>query len=658
MTVESAPAEDLRMDAGALLQALWARALRIVLVTAFMVAVAYGVLMFVPKQYESSASLLIEDRTTSFTEATGAPAASSGGISIDALLSSQIELIKSRDTLLAVADQLNLRAVPEFNGTAGNPIASLLALLGKKSAPKSVDEAVLQNLNERLTVIRERDSAVISIFVRTTDPQLSAKIANAIAAEHVKRRAEQSVTDTKDATAWLQQQIDQLRVKVQEADSKVADFKAQNSIFAGANGTTLPDQQISDIGKQITDAQAARGVAQQHADLIRQLLKSGESVEGVDDVRNSAVVQGLMQSRATLQSTLAEKLATLLPGHPTIKALNAQIVQVNQQIRSEARRIADGLEGQVTAQTGIISTLNDDLKRAQLAASTQTKDGVTLDSLTREAKAQRDLLDAYLLKYRDASGRTTTGAVLPDVRIVTEAAPSVAPAAPKTSLILGAVGIVSLVLQIGWVLFGELMSGRAVYDRNAVRHATAGIRHEPVPDHEDDPGQELEGGDDDGGRDLEHRYEHDYGHEQESEPAVAEDALILAGTEHAGGFDGGDRFEPGAAVSIADPGPVEEAAPELYHEPRPVHRASADAALALSNLGADLVTGHTRVLFLAGLSEGRDAAVVADTLVADALRQGLSVCRVDAGSGQTSQEPGLTDLCADRAGFGDVVHKV
>jgi uncharacterized protein involved in exopolysaccharide biosynthesis len=622
MTVDLAPAEDLRMDAGALLRAVWVRALRIVLVTAFMVAVAYGLLMFVPKLYESTASLLVEDRTSSFTEATGTPSSSGGGgITIDALLSSQIELIKSRDTLLAVADQLNLRALPEFNGAAGNPVATVLALVGRAPAPKSVDETVVQNLSDRLTVIRERDSAVISISVRTTDPQLSAKLANAIAAEDVKRRAEQSVTDTKDATAWLQQQIDQLRVKVEEADSKVADFRAKNAIFAGANGTTLPDQQISDIGKQITDAQAAKGVAKQHADLIRRLLKSGESVEGVEDVRNSPVVQGLMQNRATLQSTLAEKLATLLPAHPTIKALNAQIAQVNQQIKAEARRIADGLDAQATAQDGILQTLNDDLKRAQLAASTQTKDGVTLDSLTREAKAQRDLLDAYLLKYRDASGRTTTGAVLPDVRIITEAAPSFSPASPKTTLILGAVGIVSLVLQVGWVLFGELMSGRAVYDRNAVRPFAAAGAAEPPVDADD-----LRG-------------------------AQTIEADVDAPERHRDD----DTPEP---VAIADPGPLDEAPESPPDSSMRRYGEAADAALAMSNLRADVVTGRARVLFLAGVSEGRDAAVIADMLVADTLRQGLSVCRVDAGSGKSSREPGLTDLCAEGAGFGDVVHKV
>ena len=119
MTLEpSAPAEDLRMDVGALFGALWARALRILFVTAVLVALAYGVLMFVPKLYESSSSLLVEDRTSSFTQAATGQTQSGPGVTVDALISSQIELIKSRDTLLAVVDTLNLRSVPEFNGSA------------------------------------------------------------------------------------------------------------------------------------------------------------------------------------------------------------------------------------------------------------------------------------------------------------------------------------------------------------------------------------------------------------------------------------------------------------------------------------------------------------------------------------------------------------
>jgi hypothetical protein len=93
-------------------------------------------------------------------------------------------------------------------------------------------------------------------------------------------------------------------------------------------------------------------------------------------------------------------------------------------------------------------------------------------------------------------------------------------------------------------------------------------------------------------------------------------------------------------------------------EPRPRHQAIAEAQIGLSNLGADIALGRLRVVLLAGISDARDAALVADVLVGEALDKGLSVCRVDAGSMWVSNEAGLTDLCADAASYGDVVHKV
>ena len=184
MSADSARAEDLRMDIGALVGALWARALRILIVTLAVLAIAYVVLMFTPKLYESTATL----------------PSSTSGITIDAMMSSQIELVKSRDTLLAVIDQLELRNVPEFSGAGSNPLGAVMSLIGRAPSPKSLDETALQNLNDKLTVIRERDSAVISIYVRATDPQLAATIANAIAAELVKRRAGQSLADTAETS--------------------------------------------------------------------------------------------------------------------------------------------------------------------------------------------------------------------------------------------------------------------------------------------------------------------------------------------------------------------------------------------------------------------------------------------------------------------------
>ncbi len=87
--------------------------------------------------------------------------------------------------------------------------------------------------------------------------------------------------------------------------------------------------------------------------------------------------------------------------------------------------------------------------------------------------------------------------------------------------------------------------------------------------------------------------------------------------------------------------------------------ALAEAANAerLANLAADLILGRTRIVLLASLGEHRDSAMLAERLIADVLHRGLSVARVDAGSGRPSVEPGITDLDAEEASFGDVVHK-
>jgi uncharacterized protein involved in exopolysaccharide biosynthesis len=469
MSTDYQPADDnLRMDAGGLLRAIWVRLPRIVLVTALLLAATFAILMFVPKTFESSASLLVEARDSSYTRSAADTGASSGSsVNAEALISSQIELIKSRDLLLEVVDSQKLRSVPEFSGAGFNPIASVLALTGRKPEARSLDETVLANLSDRMTVIRERDSAVISVFVRSTDPELAASIANAVAEAHVARRAAQSVADTTDAKIWLQGEIDKLRTKVNAADKRVADYKVENGLFVGSNATPVTDQALSTVTQQIADAQQKKNDALSRAELIRGLVQSGQPLDGVSDVRNSVVISSLLQTSANLQAELAQRSTTLLNGHPTIKALRAQVAELDSQIRAESRKVADSLEAEASVQADLEQKLRDELTRAQIASGDATQGGVTLDGLQREAKAQRDLLETYLARFNDAEARSVATSALPDVRIVAEAAASAVPSSPKTALILGAVGFVALVLQAGAVLFGELMSGRALIERQA-----------------------------------------------------------------------------------------------------------------------------------------------------------------------------------------------
>lgn len=656
MSAETRP-EDQRIDMGALLGALLSRWLRIAVVTILALGATFAILLFVPKMYESSAGLLVEERTSPAVAATGgSQTSSSPSIPVEAMMSSQIELIKSRDTLLSVIDTEDLRSVPEFAEVGFSPVAFVLQLVGRKPKPPSINETVLQNLNERLSVVRERDSAVISINVRSEDPQLAARLANAIAAAHVRRRTDLSLSDTAEASQWLEREIARLRVKVQEAEAGVANYRVENDLFTGANSTSILNEQLTAISSQITAAQERKNAAQSRANLIRELLAQGQALDGVQDVRDSVVIQQLSQSKATLQGELAQRSSTLLRNHPTIKALIAQIAEIEDQIAAEARRVAEALEAEARIEADLETSLRDELARAKVSVSDATRNNVTLEELQREAKAQRDLLESYLMRYSDASARTEAGSALPDVRQITLAAPSVQPASPKTALILGAVGFVALALQIGGILFGELMSGRALTSGETFAYVSA----EETDDEEDEPPAVGDLFDD-----PEQEEDEETGEQTAFEPELP--SPMVAAPEETPRPLPRDipRQIPthpnpvmASAVATASEATAISHHPETAAEPSASTSAAGQNALELSNLSADIAIGRVRMVVLASLASQRDCDVVADTLIGDALRRGLSVVRIDAGSGLQSTEPGLTDLAADRASFGDVVHRV
>jgi hypothetical protein len=133
-----------------------------------------------------------------------------------------------------------------------------------------------------------------------------------------------------------------------------------------------------------------------------------------------------------------------------------------------------------------------------------------------------------------------------------------------------------------------------------------------------------------------------------------------------------EELEPPEFVPMDDPGSSEPAPPialssvstvepEYAHLPYPedvADHAVGENALELSNLSADIAIGRVRVVMLAALTSNQDCELVAETLIGDALHRGLSVVHIDAGSGRTTAELGVSDLSADRASFGDVVHRV
>ncbi|ODR94298.1 hypothetical protein AUC70_06285 [Methyloceanibacter stevinii] len=447
------PADDI--DLGSLGSALWRAKGRIIALSLLAGAITFIALSMMRPLYTSEARILVQNEETAFTRPTNEQSAANYRVTLDEqAVQSQVQVLNSRDLILQVVRDLDLTQNAAFlRDAGGSPIGRLLRAIGLGgSTQESLEERAANAVAEHLDVFQLSNSSVIAIEYSSGDPQLAAQIANKLADVYIGWQRDAKIEQTKDATAWLDAQIKALRKATAESEAAVETFKASEGLYAGSNNITLNAQQLSELNSQLILAEAQESEAQARAKLIKQMLATSGDIDATPEVLNSQLVINLIEQRVLVQRQLAELSATLLPSHPRIQQLRSELADVRAQIRSEAKKVVQSLENLAQIAAAREASLRASLDAAKSRTSGQSEAEVKLRALEREAKANRDLLESYLARYRDASARHDVGAVPAQAAIVSRAHASVLPSFPRRGPITLLVIAATALLSIGTVL--------------------------------------------------------------------------------------------------------------------------------------------------------------------------------------------------------------
>jgi succinoglycan biosynthesis transport protein ExoP len=429
-------------------------------------------------RYKSEARILIDGRENVFLRPNADRTEERGGLDPEAV-TSQVQLLLSRDLAREIIKKNKLAELPEFDPVLQglSPLKSLAALFGIGRDPFSLtpEERVLDAYYERFTAYAVDKSRVIVIEFQSWDPDLAARVANSIADGYLVLQQAARQGQAKSAGLWLSGEIDNLRKKVAEAESRVEDFRSKSSLFIGTNNTTLSNQQMGELNTQLNNARALKSDAESKARLIREMLQSGKPIEA-SEVLNSELTRRLSEQRVTLRAQLAEQSSTLLDAHPRIKELKAQLADLDRQLREEASKISRSLDNDSRIAGGRVEGLIASLDQLKKQATSTNGQDVQLRAFEREAKAQRDLLESYLAKYREASTRENIDSGPADGRIISRASVSNTPAYPKKLPIVLIATLATLMLSAGAIATGELLRMTAPRAVAAFASAPARVR--------------------------------------------------------------------------------------------------------------------------------------------------------------------------------------
>lgn len=460
-------ADDVDIDLARLFSSLARQWARILLGALAIAGAAFVLAWLATPKYKAETRILIETRESVFTRPDASAArddANSPTLDEEGVLS-QVEVILSSDILTKVAGKLGLASLPEYDDVANaSALDRILVLTGLKRDPGEIpaEERVLKRFRENLGVYRVERSRVIVIEFISEDPRLAAEVANAIADEYIATSRAAKLASNTDATEWLAPEIADLTRRVRDAEAKVAQYRAQSDLLVGQNNSVLATQQLSELSSELSRVRAGRAAAEANAEGVRGAIRSGASLDALPEVLSSPLIQRLRERQVQLRADIADLSTTLLDNHPRIRSMNSQLADLEAQIRREADNVLKSME--TAAETARVreQQLVADLNRMKAESARAGEEEVNLRALEREAAAQRELLNSYLTRYREASSRQDRSYLPADARVFSRALVPSEPYFPRMLPIVGAAFGAGLILMTIATLLRELFSGRAM----------------------------------------------------------------------------------------------------------------------------------------------------------------------------------------------------
>ena len=377
---------------------------------------------------------------------------------------SQILLLTSRDLARRAIKTLELQGNDEFDPLAkgfGLPSRALALFgLGRDLTRMTPEERILESFAERLAVLSPTKTRVLSIEFTSRDSDLTARAANTVAGAYIEMQQDAKRDNARVAAQSLGVLVNDLKTRISDAEERVEAFRVKQGLLVGSNNTTISAQHLGDLNNQLSLSRTVHADAQAKAKVLRDMLRQNR-IGDIPDVANNALIRNISERRVSLRAQLALELRTLLPGHPRIKELQAQLADLDHEWRTAAESTARTLENEARIAGSRVENLTRALDEQKKVAGAASADEVRLHELERAGRSLKEQLESATAKYQEALARESAKATPADARIIQRALAPQLPSFPKKVPITAFVTLAGLVLSVGAIVSGELLSGRA-----------------------------------------------------------------------------------------------------------------------------------------------------------------------------------------------------
>ena len=386
----------------------------------------------------------------------------------------QYEIIQSRKVAETVVDKLNLvarykkeQADLKASGESESLISSikksikdLLPADEAEQAPIELSDSQLrtmlaQAIQAGLTVNGGTQSQIINISYMNEDPILAADVVNAISEAYIEFGLESRLSQIKDTAEWLSEQLEELRITLQESEDKLRNFRLSQNLMDTEQQERLANTQLQTLNTELVRAQTQLSQSQELYTQVTQAERSGGDYRSIGPVLQSNTIRDLVREEATLNRKVQELSERYGEKHPKMIAARSDLASAQVNLDREAAKIVENIKNEYRAAQTQERNVRELIDQTRSDLQSYQGDSFELTRLEREVENNRRVYESFLGKLMEADVSGDYDAS--NIRIIDSATVPEFPVKPRSSLIVAASLIFGVFFGVVFAFARELL---------------------------------------------------------------------------------------------------------------------------------------------------------------------------------------------------------
>lgn len=297
---------------------------------------------------------------------------------------------------------------------------------------QELDTDLINIVLDEMKVEIGKGNNIMKIHYQSANPNVAAVMANGAANAYIEHNLNIRVKPFRDAVEWLSARMVELRVKVEESEKVLQQYKEGKGIVSFESKENVITQKLAELVSQLVQAENKRQETEIRYNQIKSVINTPELLATVPDIMNNLVIQGLRNQELDVKKQISELSEKYGPKHPQMIKVRTELETIQKNLITETRKMLSAANTDYEIAKSRESSIKETIEEQKQEVLDLSRKAIDFNVLSGEAESNKQFYELLLKRLQEAS--LSSGISISNAQIVDNAVIPEYPIKPNKGL--------------------------------------------------------------------------------------------------------------------------------------------------------------------------------------------------------------------------------